>query len=149
MMCWPRRRRWDARRWKWRAPSSATPRPLSRNPRSERANVAYSCGNLVHRRFGPAGGSAAATGAEPLGGSEMRLETEQPPRQPGHGVFEERDDGQVRGSKEERSERRAAGVDPGADDRGAGEESRSVVLPRPLLRHDWRRARDRFGVHEG
>src|SRR5258706_16165546 len=122
MMCWRRPRRWDVRRSMWRALWSATPRLSSRNPRSERANVALRCGIPVHRTLGPAGGTAAAASPEPLGGAEMRLEAERPSGKPGRPVSEECDDRQIRRSEEKGSERRAAAADAGADDGGSGQE---------------------------
>src|SRR5437016_10710221 len=98
MMCWRRRRHWGARRWRWRAPSSATPRLFSLKPRSERANGSQSLGPHVVCAYGAPGGAATAattTAGGAVGGSQMRLETRSFSGEPGLHVLEERDNDEI------------------------------------------------------
>src|SRR2546427_3914854 len=75
-MCWRGRGRGGARRWTWRAPSSATPWLFSLKPRSERANGSQ-CRSLdTEHAFRPTDGAAATATATTVadgtvGGSQV------------------------------------------------------------------------------
>src|SRR2546430_16677218 len=142
MMCWRGRGHGGARRWRWHAPSSATPRLFSLKPRSERANGSQSLGPHVVCAYGAPGGAATAattTAGGAVGGSQMRLETRSFSGEPGLHVLEERDNDEIPGSTQEGTGRRATRPDAGRHG-GSGQETCGVVLPGALLRHERRTA---------